>query len=142
MAYDQTLTSRLEVKPGDWETLVNQNSLLTKYPGGIGGKIGWTVSSEATYVGLAKRNGVTLIVTVLHCTSLQEITSAEKLLDWGFAMNGKVKPVGILVAPLAQPTAAGHPANKTSFVSRRPSLDAPTVSLARPAWDAGPGAPR
>jgi D-alanyl-D-alanine carboxypeptidase (penicillin-binding protein 5/6) len=108
MSYDQTLTSRLEVKPGDWETLVNQNSLLTKYPGGIGGKIGWTVSSEATYIGLARRNGVTLIVAELHCMSLQEITSAEKLLDWGFAMNGKVKPVGKLVAPLAQPTAASH----------------------------------
>jgi len=127
MAYDQTLTSRLEVKPGDWETLVNQNTLLTKYPGGIGGKIGWTVSSGATYIGLAKRNGVTLIVTVLHCTSLQEITSAEKLLDWGFAMNGTVKPVGTLVAPLAQSNAAGHPATKTSFVSRPPSRGAPTV---------------
>jgi serine-type D-Ala-D-Ala carboxypeptidase (penicillin-binding protein 5/6) len=101
MAYDQTLSSPFEVQPNDWETLVNQNYLLTKYPGGIGGKIGWTVSSGATYVGLARRNGVTLIVTVLHCTSLQEITSAEQLLDWGFAMNGKVTPVGTLVPPLA-----------------------------------------
>jgi D-alanyl-D-alanine carboxypeptidase (penicillin-binding protein 5/6) len=101
MAYDETLASRLEVKPGDWETMVNQNSLLTSYPGGIGGKIGWTVTSEATYIGLARRNGVTLIVTVLHCTSLQEITSAEKLLNWGFAMNGRVSPVGTLVPPAA-----------------------------------------
>jgi serine-type D-Ala-D-Ala carboxypeptidase (penicillin-binding protein 5/6) len=101
MSYDETLTSPLELKPGDRETLVNQNYLLTKYPGGIGGKIGWTVSSEATYIGLARRNGVTLIVTVLHCTSLQEITSAEQLLNWGFAMNGRVKPVGTLVPPLA-----------------------------------------
>jgi serine-type D-Ala-D-Ala carboxypeptidase (penicillin-binding protein 5/6) len=106
MTYDETLTSPLELKPGDWETLVNQNYLLTKYPGGIGGKIGWTVSSEATYIGMARRNGVTLIATVLHCTSLQEITSAEQLLNWGFAMNGRVKPVGTLVPPLA--TAAHH----------------------------------
>jgi serine-type D-Ala-D-Ala carboxypeptidase (penicillin-binding protein 5/6) len=89
MRYDETLTSQLELKPGDSETLVNQNYLLTQYPGGIGGKIGWTVSSEATYIGMARRNGVTLIVTVLHCTSLQEITSAEQLLNWGFAMNGR-----------------------------------------------------
>jgi serine-type D-Ala-D-Ala carboxypeptidase (penicillin-binding protein 5/6) len=101
MGYDETQTSQLELKPGDSETLVNQNYLLTQYPGGIGGKIGWTVSSEATYIGMARRNGVTLIVTVLHCTSLQEITSAEQLLNWGFAMNGKVKPVGMLVPPLA-----------------------------------------
>jgi serine-type D-Ala-D-Ala carboxypeptidase (penicillin-binding protein 5/6) len=104
MSYDETRTSQLELKPGDAETLVNQNYLLTQYPGGIGGKIGWTVSSEATYIGMARRNGVTLIVTVLHCTSLQEITSAEQLLNWGFAMNGKVKPVGMLVPPLAAAT--------------------------------------
>jgi D-alanyl-D-alanine carboxypeptidase (penicillin-binding protein 5/6) len=106
MAYDQTLSSRLELKPGDWETMVNQNRLLTEYPGGIGGKIGWTVSSQATYIGLARRNGVTLIVTVLQCASLQEIASAEKLLDWGFAMNGKASPVGTLVPPLAAQAAA------------------------------------
>jgi D-alanyl-D-alanine carboxypeptidase (penicillin-binding protein 5/6) len=108
MNYDSTLTARLELKPGDWETLNNQNYLLTRYRGGIGGKIGWTVKSEATYVGLARRNGVTLIAAVLHCTSLQEITSAERLLDWGFAMNGRVRPVGTLVPPLAA-TAAVRP---------------------------------
>ncbi len=107
MKYDETLSARFEIKPRDWETLVNQNYLLTQYPGGIGGKIGWTVSSEATYIGMARRNGVTLIVTVLHCTSLQEIISAEKLLNWGFAMNGKVAPVGELVSPL---TTAVHKA--------------------------------
>jgi serine-type D-Ala-D-Ala carboxypeptidase (penicillin-binding protein 5/6) len=109
MRYDETLDSRFEVKPRHWETLINQNYLLTKYKGGIGGKIGWTVSSEATYIGLARRSGVTLIVTVLHCTPLQEITSAERLLNWGFAMNGKVNPVGTLVPPLATATAARHP---------------------------------
>jgi serine-type D-Ala-D-Ala carboxypeptidase (penicillin-binding protein 5/6) len=108
MNYDSTLTARLELKPGDWETLNNQNYLLTRYRGGIGGKIGWTVRSEATYVGLARRNGVTLIATVLHCTSLQEITSAEQLLNWGFAMNGRVRPVGMLVPPLAATAAVRH----------------------------------
>ncbi len=100
MHYDETLASRFEVKPHHFETLVNQNYLLTKYKGGIGGKIGWTVSSEATYIGMARRYGVTLIVTVLHCTPLQEIAAAERLLNWGFAMNGRVKPVGTLVRPL------------------------------------------
>src|SRR5215472_1495551 len=108
MRYDSALTARLELAPGHWETMVNQNYLLTRYRGGIGGKIGWTVKSEATYVGLARRNGVTLIATVLHCTSLQEITSAEQLLDWGFAMNGRVRPVGTLVSPLTATTAVTH----------------------------------
>ncbi len=108
MTYDSTLAARLELAPGHFEALHNQNYLLTQYPGGIGGKIGWTVSSEATYVGLARRNGVTLIATVMHCTSLQEITSAERLLNWGFAMNGRVRPVGTLVSPLAAKPVVTH----------------------------------
>ena len=133
MRYDSTLRARLELKPGDWENLVNQNYLLTQYRGGIGGKIGWTVSSEATYVGLARRNGVTLIATVLHCTSLQEITSAEKLLDWGFAMNGKVKPVGELVPPLPAPAPAARSAAKPNLVrlsAAQPASDTTGYALA------------
>ena len=115
MKYDSTLAARFQVKKRKWVTLVNQNTLLTSYRGGIGGKIGWTVKSEATYIGLARRGGVTLIVTLLHCTPLQEITSGERLLNWGFAMAGQVTPVGTLVKPLpgvvtARPGAAapGH----------------------------------
>jgi D-alanyl-D-alanine carboxypeptidase (penicillin-binding protein 5/6) len=108
MGYDSTLSARFLVKPGKWETLVNQNSLLTQYRGGIGGKIGWTQASGATYIGLARRNGVTLIVTVLHCTPLMEITAGEKLLNWGFAEDGKVAPVGTLVAPLPSAAAAAR----------------------------------
>ncbi len=108
LKYDETLSAPFEIKPHDWETLVNQNWLLTKYPGALGGKIGWTINSEATYVGLARRNGVTLIVTIMHCTALQEITSAVELLNWGFAMNGKVSPVGTLVKPLPAVTVAKH----------------------------------
>jgi D-alanyl-D-alanine carboxypeptidase (penicillin-binding protein 5/6) len=117
MHYDQTLSANFEVKPHHWETLVNQNTLLTQYRGGIGGKIGWTVSSAATYVGMARRHGVTLIATVLHCTALQEITSAEKLLNWGFAVNGKVRPVGTLVPPLPSPTPSHKAAPKDVALS-------------------------
>jgi D-alanyl-D-alanine carboxypeptidase (penicillin-binding protein 5/6) len=106
MHYDGTRAARFRVKPKHWVTLVNQNYLLTQYRGGIGGKIGWTVKSKATYIGLARRNGVTLIVTVLHCTPLAEITSGERLLNWGFAMDGKVHPVGTLVQPLPAVTVA------------------------------------
>ncbi|HMG64828.1 MAG TPA: D-alanyl-D-alanine carboxypeptidase [Streptosporangiaceae bacterium] len=104
MSYDSTLSAPFQIKPGKSETLLNQNSLLTHYKGGIGGKIGWTQASGATYIGMARRDGVTLIVTVLHCTALQEITAGEKLLNWGFAEDGQVTPVGTLVSPL--PTAA------------------------------------
>jgi D-alanyl-D-alanine carboxypeptidase (penicillin-binding protein 5/6) len=78
MKYDSTLTAQFPLSPNAVVPLVNQNRLLTDYPGGIGGKIGWTVAAEATYIGLARRHGVTLIVAVLHCTSLHEITAGER----------------------------------------------------------------
>ena len=138
MRYDETLTSKLEVKPHDWETLVNQNSLLTHYRGGIGGKIGWTINSEATYIGLARRNGVTLIVTVMHCTPLQEIAAAERLLNWGFAMNGTVKPVGVLVPPLGTAAAPGQqPRPAASDVKTARAAKAIAVASPQPASHGG-----
>jgi len=106
MKYDSTLSAEFPVTPRTMVPLVNQNKLLTQYPGGIGGKIGWTGAADATYIGMARRNGVTLIVTLLHCTPLQEITAGEQLLSWGFAMDGKLRPVGVLVPPL--PVATSH----------------------------------
>jgi len=125
--YDQIHSASFPIQPGRSETLYNQNRLLHDYPGGIGGKIGWTSAAGATYVGLARRNGVTLIVTLLHCPSLTEITSAERLLDWGFAADHKVTPVGALVPPLVQPAtqrvakpaqASAPPATKADSVLR------------------------
>jgi serine-type D-Ala-D-Ala carboxypeptidase (penicillin-binding protein 5/6) len=89
--------------------LWNQNSLLGSYPGDIAGKIGWTSQARATYIGWARRGGHTLIVTLMHCTPLTEMVFAAKLLNWGFAMDGKVRPVGQLAAPLPA-RGAGHPA--------------------------------
>jgi D-alanyl-D-alanine carboxypeptidase (penicillin-binding protein 5/6) len=134
MKYDSTRSAEFPITPERSVPLVNQNSLLTDYPGGIGGKIGWTEAAEATYIGMARRNGTTLIVTVLHCTSLQEITSGEKLLNWGFAMDGKVRPVGQLVSPL--------PAVTTSRVSRHPpGQRAGTPATAAANASAGTGLP-
>jgi D-alanyl-D-alanine carboxypeptidase (penicillin-binding protein 5/6) len=127
MKYDSTLTAQFPVTPHTVVPLVNQNGLLTQYPGGIGGKIGWTVAAEATYIGMARRHGVTLIVTVLHCTSLQEITAGEQLLNWGFAMDGKVRPVGELVRPLPSLAAS----RKRAKSAARPAAARPVP--ARPA---------
>jgi serine-type D-Ala-D-Ala carboxypeptidase (penicillin-binding protein 5/6) len=131
MKYDSTRSAEFPVTPQRSVPLVNQNSLLTDYPGGIGGKIGWTEAAEATYIGMARRNGTTLIVTVLHCTSLQEITSGEKLLNWGFAMDGKVRPVGDLVSPLPAVTTsrvARHPAGKRAGTPATVAADTPASS--------------
>jgi D-alanyl-D-alanine carboxypeptidase (penicillin-binding protein 5/6) len=114
LKYDQTRSARFVVARRKAVELYNQNSLLTNYPGAIGGKIGWTSAAGATYVGMATRHGVTLIVTLLHCPALTEVTSAESLLNWGFSADGKVSPVGTLVGPLQAPAPAPAPAPKRS----------------------------
>jgi hypothetical protein len=62
--YDQTTSARFVVARRKAVQLYNQNSLLTTYPGAVGGKIGWTSAAAATYVGMATRHGITLIVTL------------------------------------------------------------------------------
>ncbi len=84
-------------------TLYNQNTMLASYRGDLGGKIGWTAVSQATFIGWARRHGHTLIVTIMHCTPLTEMTYAAKLLNWGFAMDGRARPVGVLVRPRPGP---------------------------------------
>src|SRR5271166_3443103 len=63
MHYDSTLAASFPVSTGNYLPMANQNALLTQYPGALGGKIGWTMRAGATYIGLARQNGVTLIVT-------------------------------------------------------------------------------
>jgi len=114
LTYDQTRSARFVVARRKAVQLYNQNSLLTSYPGAVGGKIGWTSAAGATYVGMAARHGVTLIVTLLHCPALTEITAAEKLLDWGFSADSKVAPVGTLAGPVSPPAASSASASASS----------------------------
>jgi D-alanyl-D-alanine carboxypeptidase (penicillin-binding protein 5/6) len=106
LQYDRIMSQRFVVARRKAVELYNQNTLLVTYPGAVGGKIGWTSAAGATYVGMATRHGVTLIVTLLHCPALTEIKSAEKLLNWGFAADGKVAAAGTLVGPLQPPSAS------------------------------------
>jgi serine-type D-Ala-D-Ala carboxypeptidase (penicillin-binding protein 5/6) len=138
--------------------LFNQNTMLNTYRGDLGGKIGWTAASETTFIAWARRNGHTLIVTLMHCIPLTEMTVAAKLLNWGFAMDGKVTPVGTLARPLAaglasppasrspgpRGTAARHPGPQITGAQKSGGQRAvrltqaagfPTVS-----WPAGIGA--
>jgi D-alanyl-D-alanine carboxypeptidase (penicillin-binding protein 5/6) len=73
---------------------------------------------------MARRNGVTLIVTLLHCPPLTEVESAKSLLNWGFAVDGKVRPVGYLVSALpsaAAPAAAQSAAAQPAQARRAPA---------------------
>jgi serine-type D-Ala-D-Ala carboxypeptidase (penicillin-binding protein 5/6) len=125
-------------------SLDNQNSLLTSYPGAIGGKVGWTSAAGATYIGMAKRNGVTLIVTLLHCPALTEVDSAKSLLNWGFAAEGKVAPVGTLVsavqpgAPAAIQSAAVAAAAAQAAARAAAQAAGRRAAIRTPSVDAGP----
>ena len=112
-------------------TLWNQNTMLETYRGDLGGKIGWTTASKTTFVGWARRGGHTLVVTILHCKPLYELTYAARLLDWGFDEDGKVRPVGVLVPPLPAHTVAHRAAPNASPRALPPpvTLGAPRVPL-------------
>jgi len=109
LKYDRTTGGLFRISKKKSVGLWNQNTLLATYPGAIGGKIGWTSAAGATYVGMARRHGVTLIVTLLHCPALTEINAGKSLLNWGFAVDGKVRPVGTLAAARQPPAPAPSP---------------------------------
>jgi D-alanyl-D-alanine carboxypeptidase (penicillin-binding protein 5/6) len=101
----------------------SHNDLLTTYRGDIGGKNGYTVAAQATYVGVARRNGQTLVVSLMHGYPLWA-PMARSLLNWGFHANGKVQPVGTLVQPL--PPNSGEEAARTA-AAHNPQLAASTT---------------
>ena len=135
LRYDQTTGGLFRISQKKSVGLWNQNTLLATYPGAIGGKIGWTSAAGATYVGMARRHGVTLIVTLLHCPALTEINAAKSLLNWGFAVDGTVRPVGTLVGarqpPRPAPIRSASTAPKADQVNRAQSVGSgPSVVVA------------
>jgi D-alanyl-D-alanine carboxypeptidase len=66
----------------------NGNELLLSYPGIIGVKIGYTEKAGQTIVAAARRDGRTLIVSLL--ASPDRYADATALLDWAFASTTSV----------------------------------------------------
>jgi serine-type D-Ala-D-Ala carboxypeptidase (penicillin-binding protein 5/6) len=64
--------------------IVNQNELLQRYPGALGGKTGYTNIARKTYVGAAQRNGHRLVVVQMYGQG-DLYAQAIGLLDWGFS---------------------------------------------------------
>jgi len=71
--------------------LINQNELLTRYPGAVGGKTGYTYAARKTFVGAAQRNGRRLVIAMMYGLVREGGPTywdqAATLLDWGFAQN-------------------------------------------------------
>lgn len=88
-------------KPGGYPIYTHNRMLPGQphaYAGMVGGKNGYTVTAEQTFVAEAKRGGHTILVSLMKA-DIPPSPYAAKLLDWGFAARGKVKPVGTLVEP-------------------------------------------
>jgi D-alanyl-D-alanine carboxypeptidase (penicillin-binding protein 5/6) len=71
--------------------LINQDELLVRYPGAIGGKTGFTNAARKTFVGAADRNGRRLVIAMMyglvHEGGPTYWDQASMLLDWGFAQS-------------------------------------------------------
>ena len=79
--------------PGDAGpvNLVNQDEMLFRYPGMLGGKTGFTDVARKTFVGAAQRDGRRLVVAMMFGLVVEGGPTywdqASSLLDWGFAQD-------------------------------------------------------
>lgn len=124
-----------EEKPGKKRPtfeIQNTNRLLTgadgvaPYKGIAGVKNGTTTHAGSTFTGVAERNGRVLLVTVMNPSSKEPYAvykEAARLLDWGFAAAGKVRPVGELVPPKSAKTGTAP-----STAPSRPGEQRPNVT--------------
>ena len=74
--------------------LINQDELLVRYPGALGGKTGYTNAARKTFVGAAERNGRRLVIAMMyglvHEGGPTYWDQAATLLNWGFAQSPSV----------------------------------------------------
>src|SRR3954447_5705330 len=74
-------------------TLVNEDELLHRYPGTIGGKTGFTDAARKTFVAAADRGGRRLVIAMMYGLIKEGGPTywdqAAGLLDWGFAQDPK-----------------------------------------------------
>jgi serine-type D-Ala-D-Ala carboxypeptidase (penicillin-binding protein 5/6) len=72
--------------PGDgaMKQIVNQNELLQRYPGNLGGKTGFTNLARKTYVTAAQRGSHRLVVVEMYGSG-DLYGQAIGLFDWGFS---------------------------------------------------------
>lgn len=78
----------------------NDNKLLGRYPGALGGKTGFTDDAQHTYIGAAQRDGRRLVVVLMHGEQhpVPMYEQGIALLDYGFSL-----PRGAAVGQLTQP---------------------------------------
>jgi D-alanyl-D-alanine carboxypeptidase (penicillin-binding protein 5/6) len=102
-------------------TLYNQNTqFLTSVPGALVAKTGFTDAAQHTFVGGIARGGRRLGVVMLRAQRwpTDQWQQATDLMDWGFALPGKIAPVGYLAVPATAFPATSTPAPSTTQARR------------------------
>ncbi|WP_372500055.1 D-alanyl-D-alanine carboxypeptidase family protein [Streptomyces sudanensis] len=142
---------------GGWSYGIrNTNRLLTgddgvaRYPGLLGVKNGYTSRAGHTLIAAARRDGRTLVVTVMDPRSgggNAVYEEARQLLDWGFGPGAKARPVGSLLppatarpVPFVKPKAPAGPTAGAVAAGRTPG-EAPGGARASAPAPASPSAP-
>ena len=115
--------------------LENDNQLLYKYPGALGGKTGYTDDAGQTFVGAANHNGRRLMAVLLHGTRqpIAPWEQAAHLLDYGFS-TAQGTQVGTLIEPdpslmPARHDGADRQGNGAQAAGILPSADAMPVRV-------------
>lgn len=74
--------------------IVNDDELLHRYPGTLGGKTGFTDAAKKTFVAAADRNGRRLVIAMMYGLIKEGGPTywdqAVGLFDWGFAQDRQV----------------------------------------------------
>ena len=127
--YAATRSAQVPAQPAqkaEGYEIFNDNQLLHRYPGALGGKTGFTDLARHTFVGAAERDGRTLLVTVLGAESnpARGWQQGAALLDWGFGL-----PADLSVGELTGPPGAS--------VSAAPGLSAVAGGQGEPGEPAG-----
>jgi D-alanyl-D-alanine carboxypeptidase (penicillin-binding protein 5/6) len=136
LAVLQTRTAQMPPVAGLTEgyQIQNQDSLLTDYPGTLGGKNGFTDAARHTFVAAAERDGRRLVVSLMQAerSPVPTTEQAKRLLDWGFAVPAGVTGAGRLVTP-GEADAAALPSTVPAADGTLPSGDAAAAGTARSA---------
>ena len=123
--------------------LVNENQLLQRYPGTLGGKTGFTDAARKTYVAAAQRDGRRLVISMMYGLVVEGGPTywdqAAGLLDWGFAQASASQHRRALTREHAaaqnhdiRPQSAPPAPARGSSAKQIRSADAPCSSTGRP----------
>jgi D-alanyl-D-alanine carboxypeptidase (penicillin-binding protein 5/6) len=128
-----TPTAEMPAAGGRAGFQIQNENPLRDYPGGLGGKTGFTDAARHTFVTAAERDGRRLVVSVMGAepVPLRAADQAALLLDWGFGVPPSLGRVGTLVGsaadvpppPSSAPAPAPGPAGAAAGPAAPPAAD-------------------